>query len=74
MSSRAKKVAKEVVSRRIETVVQVLAIMEEEAHKKSFCARCIICYQYLFLKRFDVFFKVGKKHGKKDLCAPEQEQ
>ena len=39
MSSRAKKVSKEVVSRRIETVVQVLAIMEEEAHKKGFFAR-----------------------------------
>ena len=61
MSSKAKKVGKEVVVRRIETVVQVLSIMEEEAHKKSFFARFIICLQYLFLKRFDVFFKVGKK-------------
>ena len=42
MSSKAKKVTKEVVSRRIETVVQVLSIMEE-AHKKSFSARFIIC-------------------------------
>ena len=30
MSSKAKKVSKEVVGRRIETVVQVLSIMEEE--------------------------------------------
>lgn len=67
MSSKAKKVSKEVVSRRLETVVQVLSIMEEEAHKKGFFARFIICCQYLFLKRFDVFFKAGKKHGKKDL-------
>ena len=64
MSSKAKKVTQEVVNRRIETVVQVLAIMEEEAHKKSFFARFIICCQYLFAKRFDVFFKVGKKNGK----------
>jgi len=61
MSSKAKKVGKEVVARRIETVVQVLSIMEEEAHKKSFFARFVICLQYLFLKRFDAFFKVGKK-------------
>ena len=62
MSSKGKKVGKEIVSRRIETVVQVLSIMEEEAHKKSFRARFIICMQYLFLKRFDAFFKTGKKN------------
>ena len=68
MSSKAKKVTKEVVSRRIETevqvlsiVVQVLSIMKEEAHKKSFFARFIICCQYLFCKKFDAFFKVGKE-------------
>ena len=61
MSSKIKKVTKEVVSRRIETVVQVLSIMEEEAHKKSFFERFIICCQYLFCKKFDAFFKVGKK-------------
>ena len=64
MSGKAKKVTKEVVSRRIETVVQVLSIMEEEAHKKSFFARFIICCQYLFAKKFDAFFKVGVKHGR----------
>ena len=63
MSSKAKKVTKEVVSRRIETVVQVLSIMEEEAHKKSFFARFVICCQYLFAKKFDAFFKVGKKNS-----------
>lgn len=67
MSSKAKKVSKEVVTRRIETVVQVLSIMEEEAHKKSFGARFIICCQYLFAKKFDAFFKVGKKHAKKEV-------
>lgn len=67
MSSKAKKVSKEVVTRRIETVVQVLSIMEEEAHKKSFGARFIICCQYLFAKKFDAFFNVGKKYGKKEV-------
>lgn len=61
MSSKAKKVSKEVVGRRLETVVQVLAIMEEEAHKKNFFARFVICCQYLFCKKFDAFFKVEKK-------------
>lgn len=61
MSSQTKKVSKKIVSQRITTVVQVLSIMEEEAKKKSFFARFIICCQYLFAKKFDAFFKVGKK-------------
>lgn len=60
MSSQAKKVSKKIVSQRVTTVVQVLSIMEEEAKKKSFFARFIICCQYLFAKKFDAFFKVGK--------------
>lgn len=61
MSSQAKKVSKKIVNQRLSTVVQVLSIMEEEAKKKSFFARFIICCQYLFAKKFDAFFKVGKK-------------
>lgn len=64
MSSKAKKVSDKIVNQRITTVVQVLSIMEEEAQKKSFFARFIICCQYLFAKKFDAFFKVGMKHGK----------
>ena len=64
MSSRSKKVLKEVVHRRLETVVQVLSIMEEEAHKMNFFQRFAICFQFLFLKRFDAFFKVKTKKGK----------
>lgn len=64
MSSRAGKVTKEVAQRRIETVIQVLAIMEEEAHKKSFGQRFVICCQYLFAKKFDVFFKTNDKKNK----------
>jgi hypothetical protein len=61
MSSQAKKVSKKIVNQRLSTVVQVLSIMEEEAKKKSFFARFIICCQYLFAKKFDAFFKVGMK-------------
>ena len=60
MSSQAKKGSKKIVNQRITTVVQVLSIMEEEAKRKSFFARFIICCQYLFAKKFDAFFKVGK--------------
>lgn len=62
MSSQSKRVKDSVVRQRITTVVQVLSIMESEAKKKSFFARFVICMEYLFLKRFDAFFKVGKKH------------
>jgi hypothetical protein len=61
MSSQAKKVSKKIVNQRLSTVVQVLSIMEEEAKRKSFFARFIICCQYLFAKKFDAFFKVGMK-------------
>lgn len=64
MSSRAKRVTQDVVNRRIETVVQVLAIMEEEANKKTFGQRFVICCQYLFAKRFDAFFKTGRRKDK----------
>lgn len=61
MSSQAKKVGKKIVNQRLSTVVQVLSIMEEEAKRKGFFARFIICCQYLFAKKFDAFFKVGMK-------------
>lgn len=63
MSSKTKKVSDKIMNQRISTVVQVLSLMEE-AKRKSFFARFIICCQYLFAKRFDVFFKVGKKNVK----------
>jgi type VI protein secretion system component VasF len=61
MSSKAKKVSQQIVAQRLTTVVQVLSIMEEEAKKKNFFARFIIAMQYLFCKKIDVFFKVGRK-------------
>ena len=47
MSSKAKKVSQEVVSRRIETVVQVLSIMEEEASKMSWFQRFKLSQSFL---------------------------
>ena len=61
MSSKAKKVSQQIVAQRLTTVVQVLSIMEEEARKKNFFARFVVAMQYLFCKKIDVFFKVGRK-------------
>ena len=61
MSSKTEKVRQQIVAQRLTTVVQVLSIMEEEAKKKNFFARLIIAMQYLFCKKIDVFFKVGRK-------------
>lgn len=61
MSSQAKKVTKKILNQRITVVAQVLALMEEEANKKSFFQRFVICCQYLFAKKFDVFFKTKGK-------------
>lgn len=65
MSNKSKKLSDKIVGQRISIAVQVLSIMEEEAKKKSFFARFVICCQYLFAKKFDAFFKVGMKHGRK---------
>lgn len=67
MSSRAKRVKDSVVQQRISTAVQVLSIMEEEAKRKSFFARFVICCEYLFCKRFNAFFKVGMKHEREEI-------
>lgn len=66
MSSKGKRISKEVLEKRIKIVVQVLAIIEEEAHKKNFFERFIICMQYLFCKKFDTFFKIGKSKNKEN--------
>lgn len=61
MSSSAKKLANDVTRRKVETLVQVLAVLEQEAQKKSFLQRLKISLQFLFTKRIDVFFKETSK-------------
>ena len=65
MSSKAKKVSKEVVGRRLETVVQVLAIMEEEAQKMSWFQRFRLSQSFLWKKNIDAFFQTASKNKKK---------
>ena len=66
MSSKAKKVTKEVVGRRLETVVQVLAIMEEEAQKMSWFQRFRLSQSFLWKKNIDAFFQTASKNKKKE--------
>lgn len=61
MSSSAKKLANDVTRRKIETLVQVLAVLEQEAQKKNFWQRLKVSLQFLFTKRVDVFFKEANK-------------
>lgn len=65
MSSKAKKVSKEVVGRRLETVVQVLAIMEEEAQKMSWFQRFKVSQSFLWKKNINAFFQIASKNKKK---------
>lgn len=57
MSSLAGKRRKELVNRRLNTFTSIILILEEEAKKKTFWQRLKICNQYLWKKKFDVFFQ-----------------
>ena len=56
MSSKTKKVAKQLTNQRVSVLCQVLTLLEAEAKKKSFFQRLRICWSYLFFKKFDAFF------------------
>lgn len=66
MSSKAKKVSQEIITRRIETVVQVLSIMEEEAQKMSWFQRFKLSQSFLWKKNIDAFFQTASKNKKKE--------
>lgn len=57
MSSGAKKVSKQILNQRINTIFQVMALAESEAKKKNWFQRFAICWKYLWFKKFDAFFK-----------------
>ena len=66
MSSKAKKVSQEIITRRIETVVQVLSIMEEEAQKMGWFQRFKLSQSFLWKKNIDAFFQTASKNKKKE--------
>lgn len=66
MSSKAKKVSQEIITRRIETVVQVLSIMEEEAQKMNWFQRFKLSQSFLWKKNIDAFFQTASRNKKKE--------
>lgn len=74
MSSKAKKVSQEIITRRIETVVQVLSIMEEEAQKMSWFQRFKLSQSFLWKKNIDAFFQTASKNKKKEKKEKEHDR
>ena len=66
MSSKAKKVNKQIMQQRITTVVQVLSIMSSEAEQMSWFQRFRISQRFLWKKNIDCFFELASKNKKKD--------
>lgn len=64
MSSKTKKVGKQIVEQRITTVVQVLTIMQSEAEKMSWFQRFWLSQRFLWTKNIDSFFKIASKNNK----------
>lgn len=64
MSSKTKKVGKQIVEQRITTVVQVLTIMQSEAEKMSWFQRFLLSQRFLWTKNIDSFFKIASKNSK----------
>lgn len=65
MSSKAKKVSKQITQQRITTVVQVLSIMSSEAQQMSWFQRFRISQCFLWKKNIDCFFELASKNKKK---------
>lgn len=65
MSSRAKKVQAKITEQRINTVIQVLAIMQNEAEQMSFFQRLRISNRFLWKKNIEGFFELAEKNKDK---------
>ena len=59
MSSRSKRVQKQIAAQRVTTAVQVLSIMEAEARNMSFWQRLKIANSFLWKKNINVFFQLA---------------
>ncbi len=66
MSNRAKRVSDKIVSQRVGTVVQVLAIMETNARKMSWWQRFKLSQSFLWKKNIDSFFQLADENNKKE--------
>lgn len=65
MSSKSRKLSKQITQQRITTVVQVLSIISSEAHKMSWFQRFRISPCFLWKKNIDCFFELASKNKKK---------
>ena len=63
MSSRSKRVQKQIVAQRVTTAVQVLSIMEAEAKKMSWGQRLKLAHSFLWKKNIDAFFQLAESNG-----------
>lgn len=66
MSNKAKRVSDKIVSQRVGTVVQVLAIMENNARKMSWWQRFKLSQSFLWKKNIDSFFQLADENNKKE--------
>lgn len=66
MSSKARRVKKELVQQRITTVLQVLSIMQTEAEKMSWWQRFRLANSFLWKKNIDAFFQVASSNKEAD--------
>lgn len=62
MSSRSKRVQKQIVAQRVTTAVQVLSIMESEASKMRFWQRLKLANSFLWKKNIDAFFQLAESN------------
>ena len=74
MSSKARKVSKQIVQQRVSTVVQVLSIMSSEAQKMSWFQRFRISQSFLWKKNIDCFFELASKNKKKEKKEEKREK
>lgn len=72
MSSKAQKVKARIVEQRIETVTQVLTIMQNEAEKMSWFQRFRLSQRFLWTKNIDSFFQIATKNKKKKAKHEEE--
>lgn len=66
MSSKSKRVQKQIVAQRVTTAVQVLSIMETEARKMSFWQRLKLANSFLWKKNIDAFFQLAQSNKEEE--------
>ena len=67
MSSKAKRVMDKITGQRLNTVVQVLSIMQNEASQMSWAQRFRISWRFLWSKNIDNFFELASRNRKKEM-------